>query len=183
MNIIFSWCKQYFLSNIWVRSQNCGCLVTWFCYQLIAKPGNKTAAVSWPDPYVFENRLWYLYIWYVWYWWNSKLCEEFWIKIVRAFVRLSFTQHHHCLKFNVQIKLLFMGIGISHFALLLFIYKSMHTSALAKPLVGWYVNTQTTCGTMHEWSVLILSRVTYHEKHRNISPIWWVPMEMAICNG
>ena len=25
--------------------------VTWFCYQLIAKPGNKTAALSWPDPY------------------------------------------------------------------------------------------------------------------------------------
>ena len=37
---------------IWVRSRNCGCLVTWFCYQLIAKPGNKTAAVSWPDPYI-----------------------------------------------------------------------------------------------------------------------------------
>ena len=36
---------------IWVRSRNCGCLVTWFCYQLIAKPGNKTAAVLWPDPY------------------------------------------------------------------------------------------------------------------------------------
>ena len=36
---------------IWVRSRNCGCLVTWFCYHLIAKPGNKTAAVSWPDPY------------------------------------------------------------------------------------------------------------------------------------
>ena len=36
---------------IWVRSRNCGRLVTWFCYQLIAKPGNKTAAVSWPDPY------------------------------------------------------------------------------------------------------------------------------------
>ena len=36
---------------IWVRSWNCGCLVTWFCYQLIAKPGNKTATVSWPDPY------------------------------------------------------------------------------------------------------------------------------------
>ena len=34
-----------------VRSWNCGCLVTCFCYQLIAKPGNKTAAVSWPDPY------------------------------------------------------------------------------------------------------------------------------------
>ena len=39
--------KQY----IWVRTRNCGCLVTWFCYQLIAKPGNKTAAVSWPDRY------------------------------------------------------------------------------------------------------------------------------------
>ena len=32
-------------------SRNCGCLVTWFCYQLIEKPGNETAAVSWPDPY------------------------------------------------------------------------------------------------------------------------------------
>ena len=37
--------------NIWVRSWNWGCLVTWFCYQLIAKPDNKTAAVPWPDPY------------------------------------------------------------------------------------------------------------------------------------
>ena len=32
-----------------VRSRKCGCLVTWFCYQLIAKPGNKTATPSWPD--------------------------------------------------------------------------------------------------------------------------------------
>ena len=36
---------------IWFRSRNWGCLVTWFCYQLIAKPGNKTASVPWPDPY------------------------------------------------------------------------------------------------------------------------------------
>ena len=36
---------------IWVRSRRCGCLVTWFCYQMLAKPGNKTAAPSWPDPY------------------------------------------------------------------------------------------------------------------------------------
>ena len=36
---------------IWVRSRRCGCLVTWFCYQMIAKPGNKTAAPPWPDPY------------------------------------------------------------------------------------------------------------------------------------
>ena len=37
--------------SIWVRSPSCGCLVTWFCYQLIAKPGNKTATTSWPDAY------------------------------------------------------------------------------------------------------------------------------------
>ena len=41
--------------HIWVNSRNCGCLVTWFCYQLIAKPGNKTAAVPWPDPYASEK--------------------------------------------------------------------------------------------------------------------------------
>ena len=38
-------------NHIWVRSRNCGCLVTWFCYQLITKSGNNTAAVPWPDPY------------------------------------------------------------------------------------------------------------------------------------
>ena len=41
------------LQYIWVRSWNCGCLVTWFCYQLIAKPGNKTASVLWSDPYAY----------------------------------------------------------------------------------------------------------------------------------
>ena len=35
----------------WVRSRNCSCLVTWFCYQLIT--GNKTATVLWPDPNIF----------------------------------------------------------------------------------------------------------------------------------
>ena len=35
----------------WVSSRNCGCLVTWICYQLIVKPGNKTAAVPWLDRY------------------------------------------------------------------------------------------------------------------------------------
>ena len=39
---------------IWVRSWNWGCLVTWFCYQMIAKPGNKTASASWPDPHEYE---------------------------------------------------------------------------------------------------------------------------------
>ena len=43
---------------IWVGSRNCGCLVTWFCKQLIAKPGNKTAAVLWPDPYIYNIYIW-----------------------------------------------------------------------------------------------------------------------------
>ena len=38
---------------IWVGSRNCGCLVAWFCYQLMARPGSKTVAVPWPDSYVF----------------------------------------------------------------------------------------------------------------------------------
>ena len=42
------------LAVIWVRSQNCGCLVTCFCYHLISKAGNKTVAVSWPDRYCFR---------------------------------------------------------------------------------------------------------------------------------
>ena len=35
----------------WVRTRRGDCLVTWFCYQMIAKPGNKTVAPSWPDPH------------------------------------------------------------------------------------------------------------------------------------
>ena len=37
--------------GISVMSRKYDCLVTWFCYHLIAKPGNKAAAPSWPDPY------------------------------------------------------------------------------------------------------------------------------------
>ena len=32
--------------------EGAACLFTWFCYQMIAKPGNKTAAPSWPDLYI-----------------------------------------------------------------------------------------------------------------------------------
>ena len=42
-------------SDIWVRAWSWGCLVTWFCYHLIAKPGNETASVSWPDPYILPQ--------------------------------------------------------------------------------------------------------------------------------
>ena len=39
------------------------CLVTWFCYQMIAKPGNKTATPLWPDLYDCHKEtsvLWYM---------------------------------------------------------------------------------------------------------------------------
>ena len=38
----------------------CGRLATWFCYHLIVKLGNKTAAHPWPDPYVimFVHVMW-----------------------------------------------------------------------------------------------------------------------------
>ena len=34
----------------WIKSRKCGCLVTWFCYELIAKPGNKTATIPMTRP-------------------------------------------------------------------------------------------------------------------------------------
>ena len=43
--------ELYHVMSIWVKSRRFGCIVTWFWYQLIAKPGNKTAAPSWLDPY------------------------------------------------------------------------------------------------------------------------------------
>ena len=54
MILLLLFYDRYFYKYIWVRSRNCGCVVTWFCYQLIAKPSNKTATVSWPDPYLFS---------------------------------------------------------------------------------------------------------------------------------
>ena len=36
---------------IWVRSCRCASLVNWFCYQMTAKPGNRTDPPSWPDLY------------------------------------------------------------------------------------------------------------------------------------
>ena len=56
------WCPM-----ILVRSRRWACFVTWFCYHLIAKPGNwfcyhliakpgnKTGTPSWPDQYSFEG--------------------------------------------------------------------------------------------------------------------------------
>ena len=45
-------------NSIWVRSWRCSCLVTWFCCHLIAKPGNKTAPPSRPNPYKHHACWW-----------------------------------------------------------------------------------------------------------------------------
>ena len=46
--------------STWIRLQRYDCLVTCFCYQLIAKPGNKTTAPPWPDPYRLQWVRWRL---------------------------------------------------------------------------------------------------------------------------
>ena len=53
------WKKGIEEKATWVRSRKCGCLVTWFCYHLIANPGNKTATPQWPDTYCFRSWLGY----------------------------------------------------------------------------------------------------------------------------
>ena len=72
--------KEPVVRMIWVRSRKWGCLVTWFCYQMIAKPGNNTATLSWPDPYDITSTksLSLCYPWHkingpVWDWSNSSV--------------------------------------------------------------------------------------------------------------
>ena len=76
-------CRQLFR---WVRLRKCGCLVTWFCYQLIAKPGNKRAAVPWLDPYASSWLKIFIFSW-KFHWnlfpWNMlQLISIDWISII-----------------------------------------------------------------------------------------------------
>ena len=45
ISILAENCSVHYLKHVsmsmWVRSWNSSCLVTWFCYQLIAKPGTR----------------------------------------------------------------------------------------------------------------------------------------------
>ena len=43
-----------FCITIKIQLQRCACLVTWFCYQMIAKKGNKIGTPSWPDSYELQ---------------------------------------------------------------------------------------------------------------------------------
>ena len=50
------WCPpQEPHSPIWVRWRRYDCLVSWFCYPLITKPGNKAAAPLQPAPYAHHR--------------------------------------------------------------------------------------------------------------------------------
>ena len=67
---------------IWVRSWRCGCLVTWFCYHLIAKPGNKKATSLWPDPLVHitpaavKSAWWLLLCWWPGAVWHQSISNQ-----------------------------------------------------------------------------------------------------------
>ena len=43
-------CRRMLSNGTWDGSWRCNCLVSWFCYQLIAKSGNKTAMAPCLDP-------------------------------------------------------------------------------------------------------------------------------------
>ena len=95
----------YVMYYIWVRSRNCGCLVTWFCYQLIAKPGNKTATVPWPDPYtllVCKLSRWISKSHQI----NSNL--EF-RRILKQYSKYQYTYHHCHILILKQQKLVMKG--------------------------------------------------------------------------
>ena len=58
-------------------------------WQLIAKPGNKTAAVSWPDPYI------HIYIFYIILWdWNITGCYNSPVKTKK--INTTHSQYRVC---------------------------------------------------------------------------------------
>ena len=46
-----TWKMKCLFKVMWVELWWCGFLVTWFCYAVIVKPGNKTATPPWSDQY------------------------------------------------------------------------------------------------------------------------------------
>ena len=74
--------------TIWVRSRKCACIFTWFCYQMTAKPGNKTGPPSWTDLYVyigvvicqwFHNKLLFTPAHLSHYlWWHNNITASVW---------------------------------------------------------------------------------------------------------
>ena len=63
-----------------VRTWRYGCLVTLFCYQMITKPGNKTALPSWPELY-----------------------DQWWVLVFEVSVALQFWILHHALLWYIHV--------------------------------------------------------------------------------
>ena len=77
---------------MWVGSRNCGCLVAWFCYQFMAKPGSRTAAVPWPDPYVFTVYMSHRLSLYILYWHTNAA-----LLLVTSYLHIHFSYVHECI--------------------------------------------------------------------------------------
>ena len=89
--------------DIWVRSRRWGCFVTWYCYEMGAKPGNKAAPPWWPDPY--DDILW----------WLATLTYDVPVvpykrakNIFHAFTKLLYNHLWICLWYQLALMLLFL---------------------------------------------------------------------------
>ena len=77
---------------MWVGSRNCGCLVAWLCYQFMAKPGSRTAAVPSPGPYVFTVYMTHRLSVYILYWHTNAA-----LILVTSYLHIHFSYVHECI--------------------------------------------------------------------------------------
>ena len=84
-------CATLFLYML-VGSRNCGCLVAWLCYQFMAKPGSRTAAVPWPEPYVFTVYMTLRLSVYILYWHTNAA-----LILVTSYLHIHFSYVHECI--------------------------------------------------------------------------------------
>ena len=83
-------------SQWWIFHQNedfsVSVLVAWSCYQLMAKPGSRTAAVPWPDPYVFTVYMTHrLSVYIIYGHTNGALI------LVTSYLHIHFSYVHECI--------------------------------------------------------------------------------------
>ena len=101
---------------IWVMSQNCVCLVTWFCYQLIAKPGNNTATISWSDPYghhnIYANQLKDIYFHVIFTCIKTKTVDD---RTEREYTTIESVNHHNNSLINPFDTIMWLDFSIKSF--------------------------------------------------------------------
>ena len=129
---------------MWVGSRNCGCLVAWFCYQFMAKPGGGTAAVPWPGPYVFTVYMTHRLSVYILYWHTNAA-----LILVTSYLHIHFSYVHECiltaLYCAVFVLLMHVFLWLS-LLLLLYIVRNDENkddqSNLTWLLIGWWMYYQ-----------------------------------------